>query len=83
MFLAFHLILNNIIAYPISYPIVPKGKSRVRLVFHAHNTMEQVEGLANAICDWAQEMLEIEQGTTDSTLPSAARQVYAFQASPS
>lgn len=78
-FLSFHLgLLANMNAYSIAFPIVPKNKTRVRLVFHAHNTMEQVDALATAICDWAQEMLDIEQGNNDSSLPRAARQVYAL-----
>lgn len=79
LFLFFHLMLNNINAYCISFPIVPKGQSRVRLVFHAHNGLDQVEKLANVICEWAQEMLDIEAGKTENTIPSAARQVYAMK----
>lgn len=80
-FLCFHLLLANMNAYAISYPIVPKGTNRVRLVFHNHNTFEEVTALANAICNWAGEMLDIKFGKTASVLPSAARQVYALQAS--
>ncbi|KAI1778811.1 8-amino-7-oxononanoate synthase [Hypoxylon cercidicola] len=80
MFLFFHLLENNINAYPFAFPIVPKGKSRVRLVVHAHNTASQIEKLASTICDWAQEMLEIERSSSTSTLPSAARKVYEMQA---
>jgi 8-amino-7-oxononanoate synthase len=71
--------LNNINAYAVSFPIVPKGKSRVRLVFHAHNSLDQAETLANVICEWAQEMLDIEAGGTESVIPSAARKVYAMK----
>ncbi|KAH8805417.1 8-amino-7-oxononanoate synthase, partial [Xylogone sp. PMI_703] len=80
-FLCFHLLLSNMNAYAISYPIVPKGTNRVRLVFHNHNTTEEVTALANAICNWAGEMLEIKVGKMGSALPTAARQVYALQAS--
>lgn len=31
-------------------------------MFHAANTEAEVEGLATAICNWAQEMIDIEQG---------------------
>lgn len=78
LYLFFHLMLNNINAYNIGYPVVPKGKSRVRLVFHAHNTLEQAETVANAICEWAEEMLEIEEGDGENVMPSAARKVYAM-----
>lgn len=78
-YLFFHLLTRNINAYAISFPVVPKGKSRVRLVWHTHNTVDQAEKVANAICEWAQEMLDIEDGKTDNVLPSAARQVYAMK----
>jgi 8-amino-7-oxononanoate synthase len=79
LYLFFHLMINNINAYAVSFPIVPKGKSRVRLLFHAHNTLEQAEILANVICEWAQEMLSIDADGTGNTMPSAARQVYAMR----
>lgn len=79
LYLFFHLMINNINAYAISFPVVPKGKSRVRLVFHAHNGLDQAETLANVICEWAQEMLNIEAGKTENVMPSAARQVYAMK----
>lgn len=61
------------------YPTVPKGQSRVRLAFHADNTEVQVDGLINAICEWAQEMMDIEDdGENGTQIPKAARQVYAF-----
>ncbi|OCK74691.1 hypothetical protein K432DRAFT_310239 [Lepidopterella palustris CBS 459.81] len=79
-FLFFHLLLNNMNAYAMAFPVVPKGESRMRLVFHAHNTLQQCEALASVICDFAREMLDIEHGESESTLPSATRQVYAMQA---
>ncbi|KAG9240152.1 8-amino-7-oxononanoate synthase [Calycina marina] len=80
LYLFFHLMINNINAYAVSFPVVPKGKSRVGLVFHAHNGLDQAETLANVICEWAQEMLEIKAGETENVMPSAARQVYAMKA---
>lgn len=68
-------------AYNISYPVVPKGSSRIRMVFHAHNTEREVDTAVAAICGWAAEMLEIEGGGAKTTLPTAAVQVYAMQAS--
>ncbi|KAF2264424.1 8-amino-7-oxononanoate synthase, partial [Lojkania enalia] len=79
LYLFFHLMINNINAYAVSFPMVPKGKSRVRLVFHAHNGLDQAETLANVNCEWAQEMLDIEANKTENVLPSAARQVYAMK----
>lgn len=80
-YLCFHLALRGINAYCISYPVVPKGESRIRLVFHAHNTREEIERLLAVISSWASEMLEIEEGNSKNTLPSAARQVFALQSS--
>ena len=79
-FLFFQLLLNGINAYPMAFPVVPKGQSRIRLVFHAHNTPDQVDKLVTVICDWAKEMLEIERGTAENALPTATRKVYATQA---
>ena len=62
------------------YPIVPKGQSRVRVAFHANNTESQVDALVGAICEWAQEMMDIEGGGGDGNkIPKAARQVYAIE----
>ncbi|KAI9654503.1 MAG: putative secondary metabolism biosynthetic enzyme [Bathelium mastoideum] len=79
-FLFFQLLLNNMNAYPMAFPVVPKGQTRVRLVFHAHNTFEQIDRLVNVICSFAREMLDIEAGEAESMLPIAARQIYAMQA---
>lgn len=79
-FLAFHLQRAGFSAFPIYFPVVPKGAERVRLVFHAANTDAQVEALVSCICAWAEEMLEIEEGNDRLKLPSAARQAYAMMA---
>lgn len=47
--LVFHLQLSGISAFPIDYPTVPKGQSRIRLMIHASNTDEQVSMLAATI----------------------------------
>ncbi len=40
-----HLQKNNFDVRPILYPTVPKGKERLRIVFHAFNTNDQVKEL--------------------------------------
>lgn len=80
MFLFFHVLLNNINAHPMSFPVVPKGESRLRLIFHAHNTEQQIDHLVSVIHEWVAEMLEIERGEAGSSMPTAARQVYSKQA---
>lgn len=67
-------------AYNISYPVVPRGTGLVRMIFHAHNTEEEVDKAVDAICSWAAEMLEIDEDGKNSTLPKAAVRVYAMQA---
>ncbi|KAK4118951.1 class II aminotransferase/8-amino-7-oxononanoate synthase [Parathielavia appendiculata] len=77
-FLVFHLQLAKFCAFPIDFPVVPKGTSRVRLVFHATNTEAEVEGLAQAIAQWAEEMVDIEKSAKGVRIPTAARQVYSW-----
>jgi hypothetical protein len=53
--------------------------SRIRLVFHAHNSREEIDALVAAIGYWASEMIEISQSGNKSSLPSAARKVNSTQ----
>ncbi|KAK2828963.1 hypothetical protein FQN49_007231 [Arthroderma sp. PD_2] len=80
-YLFIHLALANMNAYCVSYPVVPKGASRIRLVFHAHNTVEEIDKLVTTICDWASEMLEIEHGESKAVLPKAMLHAYSIQSS--
>ncbi|OJJ73133.1 hypothetical protein ASPBRDRAFT_40752 [Aspergillus brasiliensis CBS 101740] len=77
-YLAFHLQRAGFSVFPISYPVVPKGTERVRIIFHAHNTDAEVMALVAAIAEWAQEMLEIESSGDKTRVPAAARHVYAL-----
>jgi 8-amino-7-oxononanoate synthase len=53
----------------------------VRIVIHAGNTTAQLDVLAASICEWAQEMLDIEEGRTVGVkLPSVMRQMYGLMA---
>lgn len=47
-------------------------------MFHAANTEEEVSYLANRLCDFAKEMIEIEESGESSRVPKAAKQVYAL-----
>lgn len=77
--LVFHLAFRNFSAYPVEYPVIPKGQSRIRLVFHSNNTKEQIDELVSAICSWGQEMVEIELGKGSvNRLPKAAKRVYSL-----
>ena len=80
-FLCYHLQLAGITCFPMDYPVIPKGVNRLRIVFHATNTEADAEKLTNSICEWAQEMLDIEaSGRGGVRIPGAARQVYEAQA---
>ncbi|KAG2415967.1 hypothetical protein HFD88_007159 [Aspergillus terreus] len=57
--LASHLHLADYKAYPVSYPVVPKDQGRIRLVFHAGNTTDEIDTLIQIICDWAREMIDL------------------------
>jgi 8-amino-7-oxononanoate synthase len=47
--LAVYLQKNNFDVRPILYPTVPKGKERLRIVFHAFNTIGEVEELISLL----------------------------------
>lgn len=79
MLLFFQFVIKNMNAYPMVFPVVPKGETRVRLVFHSHNTLEQIDTLVSVISSWAGEMLDIQRGDTNKVVPDAARRVYAMQ----
>ncbi|POR37430.1 Putative 8-amino-7-oxononanoate synthase [Tolypocladium paradoxum] len=78
-FLTMHLHGDGYTAIPIDPPVVPRGTGRVRLIIHAGNTEDEVEGLAASICRWAQEMLDIQESKTPGNeIPSAMRKVYGL-----
>jgi 8-amino-7-oxononanoate synthase len=45
---------HRIRLFPIKSPTVPSGKERVRIVLHAHNTMEQVQELLDLLLETIQ-----------------------------
>ncbi|KAF5575847.1 pyridoxal phosphate-dependent transferase major domain-containing protein [Fusarium pseudocircinatum] len=80
-FLTMHLHRDGFNATPIDPPVVPRGTGRVRLIIHAGNTDEEVEGLASSVINWAQEMLDIQHGETGGkAVPSAMKEVYKLAA---
>ena len=40
-------------ARPITWPTVPNGKDRVRVCLHAGNSWGEIDGLIEAILEWA------------------------------
>lgn len=77
--LTFHLDTRKYSAFAVLFPVVPKGSARLRIVIHANHTEAQIDGLVDAIGEWAEEMIEIEKGTGGrGKVPWAAQQVYAL-----
>jgi 8-amino-7-oxononanoate synthase len=60
--LCVHLLAHGLNAYPISWPVVPKGTDRVRVCVHAGNTREQIDALVNASIAWAAGIGKDERG---------------------
>lgn len=75
-----HILIAGFNAYPISYPTVPKGTALIRLVFHAHNTTEEIDRLLDTVGTWAVDVLEVERGESKHKVPAAKRQFLALQA---
>lgn len=78
-FLFTHLAKANMNAYPMAYPVVPKGTALVRMLFHAHNTKEEVDKIITAVGEWADEILSIERGESKNVIPSSMREFLAMQ----
>ncbi|KAI0393943.1 5-aminolevulinate synthase [Xylariaceae sp. FL0594] len=78
--LYFHLQLESFSVFPVGYPVVPHGQSRMRIIMHAHNTQREVELLVEAIFAWVEEMLMLEKGGLAETPSKAASQVYEWMA---
>ncbi|KAI1452813.1 5-aminolevulinate synthase [Annulohypoxylon moriforme] len=76
--LHFHLLSSSYCAFPVGPPAVPPGQSRLKITFHASNTEDQVQGLVNAIFEWAQEIMAIDGGNTDKKSSGAAEAVYSW-----
>ncbi|KAI3616008.1 8-amino-7-oxononanoate synthase [Moniliophthora roreri] len=43
----------SIVVHPISFPIVPKGKERIRVCLNASHTEDEVMRLVNGVVEWA------------------------------
>ncbi|QRW04106.1 hypothetical protein RhiLY_03105 [Ceratobasidium sp. AG-Ba] len=72
--LAQHLHLRGFLARPITHPTVPKGEERVRICLHASNTEREVDGLVDALVEWAKEESRLRTVTAQKgtvSLPSA------------
>lgn len=59
---------------------MPLGQSRLRVTFHAENTIVQVVEFVKQLFVWVQEVLDIEEGHSKHKATTAARDVYAWMA---
>jgi 8-amino-7-oxononanoate synthase len=75
LWLFVHLMAASYSVFPVPYPIVPLGQDRVRIILHADNTKEQVVGLVNALFTWTQEIIAIEEGTSEEKESSVVKKV--------
>jgi 8-amino-7-oxononanoate synthase len=78
--LLFHCLTASFFVLPVKHPVVPLGQSRLRVTFHAENTVAQVTGFVEQLFIWVQEVLDIEEGRSKHQATSAAREVYAWMA---
>lgn len=62
---------------------MPAGKGRLRVIIHASNTEDQVQGFVDAVFSWVEEMIKIEDGETTATVSLAADRVYTWMRSES
>jgi 8-amino-7-oxononanoate synthase len=79
--LYFHLTFAGFTVFPVSYPTVPKGQTRLKVTFHSNNTEEQVDKLADSIFEFVAELANMQDnGSLEHGVPSAARSVYDWMA---
>jgi 8-amino-7-oxononanoate synthase len=64
--------------FPVPCPIVPLGQSRLRIIFHADHSAEQIEGLIDAMFTWTKEDFAIDEGETKEKESSDVKQVNAW-----
>lgn len=76
--LYYHLLSASFRTFPATYPAVPPGQGRLRVIVHAHNTEEQVKGFVDAIYQWVQEMIDIDTGVAAEPVTKAAKEVYEW-----
>lgn len=55
--LAAHLQRAGFLVRPVCYPTVPRNEERVRICVHAHNTLDDIDALAQAVRSFAQATL--------------------------
>ncbi|KAH8722887.1 5-aminolevulinate synthase [Phaeosphaeriaceae sp. PMI808] len=74
----FHLLFASFFVLPVKHPVVPIGQSRLRVTFHAENTIAQVSRFVDELFVWVEEVMNIEAGHSSHKATTAAREVYAW-----
>ncbi|KAK6535747.1 hypothetical protein TWF694_002195 [Orbilia ellipsospora] len=70
-----HLIAASFSVFSIPYPVVPLGQGRIRIIFHANDTEDQIMGLVNAVFTWAAEIFSMNDTGMEETETRVARKV--------
>ncbi|XXH03854.1 hypothetical protein Hte_010260 [Hypoxylon texense] len=76
--LYFHLLDASFCVFPVEHPVVPLGRSRLRVILHASNTDEQITRFVDAIFAWVKEMLDIDDCKIAEEVTESARNVYVW-----
>ncbi|KAF2260234.1 putative aminotransferase [Lojkania enalia] len=75
--LFFHLTFAGFSVFPVDYPTVPKGETRLKISFHAKNSVEEVKCLVDSLFEFVHEVIEMQEGVEwKNEVPRAASQVY-------
>jgi 8-amino-7-oxononanoate synthase len=59
--LTVHLRAHRFNVTPVTWPVVPKGKDRIRVCLHASNTRAEIDALVNACIAWAAGIVQDER----------------------
>lgn len=67
--------------FPVDYPTVPKGQSRLKVTFHAGNKEDEIQKLVDSIFVFVREVSDLQdKGELGNEVPRAAREVYDWMA---
>ncbi|KAI0549704.1 5-aminolevulinate synthase [Xylaria curta] len=79
--LYFHLLSAGFCVWPIEYPAVPPGQGRIKVSLHAGNTETQVKSFINAVFQWVDQIIAIDDGKSNKNVTEAAGLVYSWMKS--
>lgn len=67
--------------FPVDYPTVPTGQTRLKVSFHASNSQEHVDRLVRSLFDFVKDILAIQEGHGwKDEVPQSVKHVYAWMA---